>query len=81
MDVLARLHGKNEEAKQKATNVTINQQNITNNNGDLKAVKKKMQSMSDEELLSFVGQNTSLDPQPLTIEGEVVQDDVQGEDV
>jgi len=76
VDVLARLHGKNEETKQKATNVTINQQtNINNAAGDIKAVKKKMQSMSDEQLLEFVGQNTTLDPEPLPIEGEIVQGD------
>ena len=68
VDVLARLHGKNEETKQKATKVTINQQNNINHgsgNTDIKAVKKKMQSMSDEQLLEFVGQNTTLEPTPL----------------
>ena len=83
VDVLARLHGKNEETKQKATKVTINQQNNINNAaGDLKAVKKKMQSMSDEQLLEFVGQNTTLDPEPLVQdkEGTYVPAETQDDD-
>lgn len=83
VEVLARLHGQNEEAKQKKgdTNVTINQQNNTTISGDTdpKVLKKKLAAMDEAQLLEFVGGSMAgfdLEPQPLnakTVEGELIE--------
>ena len=83
VEVLARLHGQNEEARQKKgdTTVTINQQNNTVVQGqDPKALKKKMAAMSDTELLEYASKNfqgLDLEPQAVNrekaIEGELIE--------
>ena len=72
VEVLARLHGQNEEARQRKaeTNVTINQQNNTTINGDTdpKVLKKKLAAMDETQLLEFVGGSMAgldLEPRPL----------------
>lgn len=83
VEVLARLHGQNEEAKQRKaeTNVTINQQNNTTINGDTdpKVLKKKLAAMDETQLLEFVGGSMAgldLEPRPLgekAVEGELIE--------
>ena len=75
VDTLARLHGQNEETRQRQAQVTINQQNNTTIVGaeSTKALKKKMAAMSDDELLQYAGQNLqNLDLEPQPVEGEVI---------
>lgn len=78
VEVLARLHGQNEEARQRKseTNVTINQQNNTTIHGgvDPKTLKKRLAAMDESQLLEFVGGSMAgfdLEPRAL-IEGEVI---------
>ncbi len=86
VEVLARLHGQNEEAKQRKaeTNVTINQQNNTTINGDTdpKVLKKKLAAMDEAQLLEFVGGSMAgldLEPRAL-IEGEVIESTPDAQD-
>ena len=59
LEGLARLHGLNEEARQKKTetNVTINQQNNTliQNGMDAETLRKKMETMDEKQLLEQAG--------------------------
>ena len=85
LEGLARLHGLNEEARQKKTevNVTNNTQNNTIINGELdqETVRKKMEVMDEQQLLQQAGprfEGLTLEPEPVVIEQE--SSDVRDDD-
>ena len=80
VEVLARMHGKNEEAKQKKTEVSVNVDNrqVHVSGESPAALKKKLEQMSSEQLIQHASSELSqldLEPTPIKeVTAEVIED-------